>query len=553
MKKLSVILMACLMALGMTQCKKETTPTTDTPEENGVRITLDLRSNSRVIVDPSVTGTDGTNVWTPVEFESGDWIYVGYNDAYVGYLEYNGSVFTGNVDISNADGTSPLHFYFLGGNGYQPSSISGNTVTVDISDQTKLDLNDKVRYPVISYGTSNQPYLATTDTYSATLVNKCSIMKFNVTKPTNANDAICIEGMNNTVTVNFANPNGDDNGFAYSMEDHGRIKMQGVTSTSATEPVDMWAIVLPQNALETTGNAYNVGKTCAGLRPEIPQIVSNKYMSSGIPMNLGDLGFSVSATKKIYFAPGNLQCKVKNYDVAYPGEFTVEWRFADHQYEYIGGTQWDLDNWIDLFGWGTWTGTANDWVLSFNKYKKPIRNDQHNESPSAGGYAWYEADFNNNIGINNNDRKDWRSLEMGELKYLLNSRTVSNGINARYAKATVNGVKGLILFPDHYAHPADLTVPAGINNTGAAFTVNNYNTNQWDEMEFAGAVFLPCAGCREVTAISYAGQYGYYWTCGNRLNYDDLVFHYTFILSTVNPESTGFNRWRGHSVRLVHE
>ena len=548
MKKISMILAALVLALGLTQCKKAETPSAN-ENGNGVKITLLLGNNSRVIVNPNDSIAQGDHQYTPVHYEAGDMIYVGYNGHFVGTLTYKNvgdfKRFDGDLAITEVVGEQPLHFYFLGGKDFTPEQ-SGETFTVNISDQTST-------YPVISYATSNEDFNMDNTTYTAKLMNKCSIIKFKVTKPVNATDAIFIEGMKNQVSVDFTQYGDEDNGFSYDMVDNGRIKMKPVASTSATEPVDMWAIVLPQNALETTGNAYNVGKTCAGLRPVIPQIVSNKYMSSGIPMDLGDLGFSVSATKKIYFAPGNLQCKVNNYDVAYPGEFTVEWKFADHQYEYIGGTQWDLDNWIDLFGWGTWTGTANDWVYSYGQYyKKPIRNDKRNESPTAEGYAWYEADFNN-IGINNNDRNDWRSLEMGELKYLLNSRTVSNGINARYAKATVNNVPGIILFPDNYAHPADLTVPAGINNTGAAFTVNNYNTNQWDEMEFAGAVFLPCAGYREVTTINYAGVYGYYWTCGNRLIYDDSVSHYTFILSTVNPENSNFNKWRGQSVRLVHE
>ena len=73
--------------------------------------------------------------------------------------------------------------------------------------------------------------------------------------------------------------------------------------------------------------------------------------------------FSVSATKQVHFSQGNLQYQAS----------TNTWRFAEHQYDYVGTQTADYcgfyggnvsgsDNrnisstyngWIDLFGWGT--------------------------------------------------------------------------------------------------------------------------------------------------------------------------------------------------------
>lgn len=120
MKKLTVLAAALVLTLGLAQCKKEQTPTGNATE--GVFITLNVgggastsstADGSRVIVDPD--GHQDPDYAT-VDFEAGDVIYVGYNNAYVGTLTYSNSAFSGSVNISEGDyGEDNLHFYFLGG------------------------------------------------------------------------------------------------------------------------------------------------------------------------------------------------------------------------------------------------------------------------------------------------------------------------------------------------------------------------------------------------------------------------------------------------------
>lgn len=266
-------LLALAILLITPSCKKKVAePVTPT---NGVNITLNVDDNSKVIVDPT---NNGQNDMASVKFETGDIVYVGYNNAYVGSLSYtstgeNTGYFSGSVNIASVVGEQPLHFYFLGGKGFT-SDFDGNTATVNISDQTS-------KYPVISYNHSTRPYDGA-GTYSAKLICKCSIMKFNVTTPSNS--PICITGMNNKVTVDFTSPSEADNGFSYSAnsEDGGLIKMRGGSGSPATK----WAIVLPQGQLSagSAGSIYaNNGTytTFTGSRPLIHAIESNKYYHDG--------------------------------------------------------------------------------------------------------------------------------------------------------------------------------------------------------------------------------------------------------------------------------
>ena len=271
MKRMTYFVMALALVLGFTQCKKEQ----PTPQTQGVRITLNVNggnSNSRVIVDPN--GNNGQYNYATVNFESGDVIYVGYNNAYVGTLTYSNGTFSGTVNISEIVGDEHLHFYFLGGVGFEPT-VDGNTATVVISDQTQ-------KLPVISYSPSKEVFTTTNTSYSAKLQNKISIMKFNVTTPSTA--PICITGMNNKVTVDFTAPSGTDNGFAYDKDGEGVIKMQGVT----TENTETWAIVLPQAALEAggEGTVYTADNAYTGTRPAMNAIAMNTFINGGFALTV---------------------------------------------------------------------------------------------------------------------------------------------------------------------------------------------------------------------------------------------------------------------------
>ena len=277
------LILTFALILSITSCKKKVVETVTPTPTNGVNITLNVDgNNSKVIVDPT---NNGQNDMASVKFEAGDIVYVGYNNNYVGFLTYvveseENKYFSGTVNITSYDGYSPLHFYFLGGTGIQPdpSTVSDNKLSVVISDQTS-------KYPVISYNHSKEPYTGG-GSYSAKLISKCSIMKFNVTTPSTA--AICITGMKNKVTVNFATPTGSDNGFSYSVnsEDGGLIKMPAKDGDNVT-----WAIVLPQSALSAgaESTAYTADNFYKGSRPAIAAITANQYINAGKALTINTL------------------------------------------------------------------------------------------------------------------------------------------------------------------------------------------------------------------------------------------------------------------------
>ena len=238
-KGLNAFIIVSALLIGMTQCKKNVN-TINEVVSNEVEITLIVGDDSKANVDP----TGHTNPdYATVAYEDGDTIFVGYNKQYVGYLVYSGTKFTGKVNITETVEDQPLHFYYLGGKGYKSSGVKNNSISVDISDQGVIDVADDVhRYPIISYAPSNEIYPTANNKYSAFLLNKCAMVKFNVVKPAGYDQAgTCIMGMNNMVTVDFTNPGGTDNGFTYDMDGVGEIKMHSSISGNGTNP-SCWKI-----------------------------------------------------------------------------------------------------------------------------------------------------------------------------------------------------------------------------------------------------------------------------------------------------------------------
>ena len=224
---------------------------------------------------------------------------------------------------------------------------------------------------------------------------------------------------------------------------------------------------------------------------------------------LGGVFTISSGADRAYFSKGNLQNGDKSY------------KFADNQWEVYGSSQ--TDGHRDLFGWGS----ANNPDLTSND-----NND----------YSTF-TDWGTKIG----DGTTWRTLTNDEWNYVLNTRTastLSETENARYAYATVSGVGGLILFPDNYTHPVDVTAPTQINTSSTAFSANTYNSDDWLKMESVGAVFLPHGGCR--TGNNYESNQPNYWS-----STPSSAANQAYGLNLSDMSFASWWRYRGCSVRLV--
>ncbi len=226
--------------------------------------------------------------------------------------------------------------------------------------------------------------------------------------------------------------------------------------------------------------------------------------------------FSVSSTKKVNFSKGNLRYA------------SSKWSFFDNQYDYYNS--YSEDAW-DKFGWST---SATTYGMS-----------------TSDQYSTYSGDF---VDWGATMGTGWFTLSKDEWTYLLNTRSASNvggTDNGRYAKAEVNDVMGVILFPDTYIHPDGVTAPTGVNATdNTGWNNNSYTVADWTKMESAGCVFLPAAGGRSGSSVNDPGWYGYYWSA--TLNGASNPYYVTFTSGILNPTNS-YTRSYGYSVRLVRE
>ena len=551
MKKLGIIAMAFALVLCMSQCKKENATTSN---DDGTKVSITLNVNGALT--GSATGGSRVAVETEtgvVTFENGDVIYVVSNGTYVGTLTYNGTQFSGEV-IEPAEGQK-LQFYFLGNK--TPDFNTDNTgCSVVISDQTE-------HLPVISYAPSRENYQVGKTDYNATLLNKCALVKFDVT--TSSDAATCIVGMNNKVTVNFTT-----NEFDYSQEGEGAIILPAGSG-------ERWAILLPQDEV-TEVQAQSEDGAYTGMCAAIPSIAENDYLTDGIAVAIetsaGPIGtingaFTINANgDQVWFSQGNLQYT----------KSTGIWSFMEHQYDMVEtdgqdvGEDYANQDVVSLFGWGT-SGWNNG-----NVYYQP-----YNTADSSYRYYWWDDDYyicycygptngeyfydltgaysNADWGVYNaisnggNMGGQWRTLTQDEWHYMLYDRSTLSGI--LYAYGSVNGVNGVILLPDNWSESTySLNDTNTSNSDDVSFSSNIISVSQWGILETAGAVFLPCAGLRENVWVDYVGSKGYYWSVSLA---DD--FYEIGPTSMEFSIGAGGNYWidpvdnpcTGRSVRLVRD
>ncbi|MBR3493706.1 MAG: hypothetical protein IKH44_15570 [Bacteroidales bacterium] len=519
MKKTILTLVAFMLVMGMTQCKKEQTTTNVNPADDGETVYITMKvadGGGKHIVYP------GTGA---VVYGDGDKIYVGNNGHYVGTLTYANGAFSGY--ISNPSTTDYLHFYFMGGKTPATAPTAGSTTsfTVDISDQSS-------KLPVLSYGHSNTKYIDGTTAYTCMLENKCGLVKFVPTTPNSS--TISISGMKTTATINFASGN----------EGIDPVDAAGTVTLYSVSDTEKWAILLPQGeVVSPTVNVGNYACTMTSTITTIPEVTTNMYHTTGIRVRVpGQFRVRLSEEKKVYFSPGNLQ---------YIGSAaTPYWKFADNQLEYLGDSQNEqgedpnIDR--DRFGWGT-SGWNNG-----NLYYQPYNRNYNTENESRGygptdgnGNYWLSltgdyvnADWGvyNPISNGGNQAGLWRTPTEGEWRGLVS--------NNSWGLSQVDGLNGLIVLP------IDWVLPDGLNFTPGAtssYSTNIYDSDQWALMEANGAIFL--------YAYSYStlwsNWYGMYWSASHYNSRRDNA-NYMNITSYEASVNSGY-RNNAYCVRLIQD
>ncbi len=263
----------------------------------------------------------------------------------------------------------------------------------------------------------------------------------------------------------------------------------------------------------------------------VPTVEDAIALQEDMPAAIADIkdetiktGFSVSDTKQVLFASGNLQYTIS----------TKKWSFAENQYDTIGSANvvnGALGSKIDLFGHSS-KGNAK-WGISIST------NDQD-----------YNGEFVDwgTLMIDQYPANTWRTLTAEEWDYVLNTRA-----NATMLKglAQVVGVNGLVLLPDNWdmSLNADFVPGAGGSFASNGFDANQLDAEQWQRMEEAGAVFLPATGTRIGTNIYFLNECCYYWSATS------FNSNYAFYINVSASESymTNNGRSTGQAVRLVKD
>ncbi len=265
------------------------------------------------------------------------------------------------------------------------------------------------------------------------------------------------------------------------------------------------------------------------------------YLADSIPQGGLNGVFSLSENTKVFFSKGNLQ---------FIGSATPSyWKFADHQWDCIGDTGQGSNSQKkdrDLFGWGT-----SGYNHGANSYQ-PWSTSQTSSDYCAYGSSSYhlydetgKADWGYNaISNGGNTENIWRTPKHEEWRYLFDLRTTPSG--CRYAKATVNGVPGMMVFPDDWQccyYPI-----ASINGRWATYEANVFTMTEWSVLEQYGVMFLPAAGFRNGTSVSGVGSVGLYWSSsmGNNDNSWCFYFYQDNFFS-----QDYYSRYEGYPVRLV--
>ncbi len=404
-----------------------------------------------------------------------------------------------------------------------------------------------------------------------------SIIVTNSAYQLSGSKSITLNAEGNDVVVSPAAKVGDNNRVV--VLGNGNLTIPANT-TGQANAVDVQVPVLP---VDTNNSAFTIrvrthrAGTVGAIIFQQSQEEGNKHLDQGkigYAMAMMDgyrrdhmtyVGlFTINATgDKVFFSKGNLQWSYDNgatHAVNGGGTAAGTWRFALHQYDTIGrasnnNTMSSTSNdWIDLFGWGTsgYDG-KNPYMVGDSDKNYGISG---NNSIAGTNFDWGKYNAISNGG---NLPGIWRVMSGngGEVDYVMKSRTNStynlpsgtNSTSACFIKATICGIRGLILFPNDYQHPNGISVSGtpSYNNSGVnylGFVISD--VSDWKKMEYCGAVFLPAAGYRDDTVVSAPSSVNY-WTSSS------MTVSQAYTMTHNGATDSYSFRARGCSVRLVQD
>jgi len=531
------VVLAALSCIVFTFCTKE-----EQPESQEKPKTVQIKFTAQIDEFHSETKADVVKA-ARIVWEGGERVYVYEGSNYLGYIEAPLTIsdnkvaeLIGTITTPASENTTLTFVYsnlFTG----QPT-VSDNKITVDMSTQT-------TSLPFVIYGSAEytsagiskptvpfkfatsavmvsvtklEPSVAISKTVLVGVNTKCVLTL-------GASGNVTVDGTNQSfITRTEASKSASANGYAF-------IEM-GVPKSSA-------------NA-DRTVTVYQ--KSIHSAKALASEIDESKCVNSIAELQANTLGglFTVDESgAKVRFSRANMYCNTTTTPVTY--------LFEDRQYYYrnLSGMT-DDEAYLDGI-FETPQGTVGSFFWSPDaavayafEYPYPsttpedvlFTNDPQNQRKPNSGFTVAEQ---TNI---------WRSLSAGEWKYLLNERsTKTTGVssNARFAKINVDGIRGVLIFPDDFTWTSAMgSAPTNCNNGASSgwSIYDNYSLEQFVAMESAGCVFLPRAHMR----VKF---YFYNESCYlSSSPYNDCDYVLLFDAEYLK-ESTDVPRYYGGSVRLV--
>lgn len=335
-----------------------------------------------------------------------------------------------------------------------------------------------------------------------------------------------------------------------------RIEMEKFTPEGGTEqtPAVTDKIVAKANIVVASEEGVSVTVKPDGddvtITPEGEGEVIDDSSSKVVPLTGV---FSVSATKKVRFSPGNLYVKKDD-----SGNWN--WNFYDKQYAcnslnstWTWNTQTQRpiskdDNESDLFSWGygEWSKSLYSPSFYVKGYDNPDNDGEQFSKTEDWGYAF------------GGESSVWRTLNVYEWEYLFGKSTERNG---KYkCGVTVCGHPNcVVLLPDNWKWEGAVGTEWQENTMGVfEYSDSEKLTVKWSSMEAAGAVCLPAAGYSTGSFVRGVELYCAYWTSSGTST--DVTWgehcdgyylaHYLWIDPGVSFYD-GSERMQGNSVRLV--
>ena len=364
-----------------------------------------------------------------------------------------------------------------------------------------------------------------------------------ITVPTVMTDAVTNITTNTALVggaiTNDGNGTVTESGICYKT---GNEEWACVTIAATNNAFSMTLTGLTANTTYTV-RAYATNEEGTGYGEEVTFTTLGDGPTPPGPQGIINGAFTINASgDQVYFSQGNLQYQAS----------TNTWQFAEHQYDYVGSANSSISQnnsgWIDLFGWGT-----SGYNHGANAYQPWSTSTSYSDYYAYGNWQYNlydqngQADWGYNAISNggNTENSGWRTLTKPEWAYVIDTRSTPSGI--RYAKATVNGVNGVVLLPDNWT----ASIYALNNTNGGDYTSNTITAADWTNvLEANGAVFLPAAGNRYRTSVDDVGSYGYYWSASYYNSNSAYIMNFD---SGYLYASDSYYKYRyyGRSVRLV--